>query len=1328
MRRTWQALLIAGVIGVTVYNILPTLFYYSKPLSSPIDQDRAKECVENMERRVADLRGQGIEWVGSFCQLLGVSPVGIEETAEGAIRVSFAQEKEAALVSSHLPRAGALLPFPPAQLALLPSAEANVVLVQRLVSSPPVAARHLDFAPLGSKAMEEVAIGRGKAILKALLGGGETDLRLDAGRPLVLNDAAFASFTLDVERGQFILTPRQGVSADACTEPLARVVSETHEEFRWEGGRCVAPFLDSEGGTGCLFAPVAAVGLEAAAELRQLVAAVWHPQHPDLQRSAFPVVDREGYARLPADQQALCLWIDAALPEGTARPGSVYVVARGLQRIAESVEAQGSREMAELFAADVAHLQQILQPRSFFGYPGGALNQGASYGRDWVFETRDVSGRWFAATREAFKLKGPFALLALSDVEQRILTENKIETEIHNDLLKWDEEHRASQVSLNGRARYDVPKPTRSPFWSNTFLSFRKLFRGDERKILRWGLDLSGGKSVQIELRDAQGLPVTGEEEIKQGISELYARVNKMGLSEVSIRQLGSQIALDFPGSQHFSASELIKASSMHFHVVNEKFSSPFSPLAEKAQRFLQEVWNEAVVAKKTDPDSLQLFAWRRLYGEGKDRSEPAPRSEAAAALLEEGLLLASPFAPEAASSAVDDQLTRIARFRSESEWHQSRHPLLLVFNHFALEGSNLANIHAGYDPAKGNFLAFDVAPSALRGGKKISPREELYAWTSRFSKSAISGSPYEEWSRGRPWRMAVILNGSVISAPQLEEALRTSASITGSFTQREVNHLAADLKAGSMTFTPHILSEQNISPELGRADRMQGISASVLALALVFLSMIAYYRFAGWIASVAVLFNLLILWATLQNLGAALSLAGIAGIILTMGMAVDANVLVFERFKEEYARIGQVGPALRAGYQKAFAAILDSNLTTIIAGLILLNFDAGPVKGFALALIIGIASSMFTALFMTRYYFDGWVAKHPNRPLHMMSWLTGTAYDFLKQSRSVIYASLLLIGIGGSLAWAYKGTLFGMDFTGGYAVELRLSHPPADPVEQVRAALIAEGADARDIQVRQLSSPTHLRLCFSTGMEQPGRPFATALDAFESAANPRLAWIGAALAKQGVTVDRALMEASWTAMSGQMSAAMRTHAVVGLALAFLCIFLYIAYRFESAFAWSALLCLAHDVAITLACVGIGNALGLPVQIDLNTIAAILTIVGYSLNDTIIIFDRIREEMGRQGERRLPLLINRCLNATLSRTAITSGTTLLVLLALLLFGGASIFSFALVMTLGVFFGTLSSWYVAAPLFLFFYKRGTPHVTQQLVAGSPNKTAGLDDLS
>ena len=723
-------------------------------------------------------------------------------------------------------------------------------------------------------------------------------------------------------------------------------------------------------------------------QLQTLIEERWHPKHPELQKEKFPIYDEKTYQKLPQEQKALALVLYAPAAAGKKtlsgyKNSSIYVIAKGLNRILQKYQNNSQTEDAQLFFADFQNLQKLLQKNQYFGFVAENHPKFFQNAGDFIFENTNYFQPLLQATRENFALYGfcKNAILEFSTVENRLRKENQIDTKIHEELIKSSEDFYAASANMDAKEKIFFAPPTKNIFWENIKLSIKKYFRGDERKIIHWGLDLSGGKTVQIELRDNNNKPVSDEHDLKQGMNELYNRVNKMGVSEVNIRALNNNIVLDFPGSQGLSAAELVKASSMFFHIVNEKFSLQNSALADHVNRFLMEVWNEASVTNRKDVESLNLIAYKHLYGEAANPSEASPRTQSAKTLYEQGLRLAHP-KDDISTNAVNDLFSKIAIFRGDDakSWHHQMHPLLIVFNNYTLEGANLKNVHAGYDPSTGNYLAFEVADTATSSSKtKYYPGDILHNWTMRYAKDAIQGTSLEKCVHpGNGWRMAVILNNSVITAPALSSAdIRHNAHITGNFSQREIQQLASDLKAGSLSFTPHILSEKNVSPELGHQERVQGIIATFVALLAVIIAMVSYYRFSGVIASIAVIFNLLIMWATLQNLQATLTLAGIAGIILTVGMAVDANVLVFERIKEEFAISKRMASAIQSGYNKAFSAIVDSNITTIIAALILLNFDAGPIKGFAITLIIGIISSMFSALFYDEILFLTLGRKH---------------------------------------------------------------------------------------------------------------------------------------------------------------------------------------------------------------------------------------------------------------------------------------------------------------------------------------------------------------
>lgn len=1150
----------------------------------------------------------------------------------------------------------------------------------------------------------------------------------------------FSGLTIDWEREQLGLTlhddvrkilEQKGATDEAAyqAEKLNQMIINqiaylsriTDEKITPTGEQYVIPLSELTNSESFLALPLGRIAEQVVANTVVKLSQEWAPESADLSSQNYPVMTFAQYQNASPEEQRLGFVVyapsmQAEAPPAGFRPGSIYIIAKGLGSIVERAQQVGSDESARHLMTDLQELQQMLGEDGFVGYSGSSFGLPAEFQNDFIFELDDYYSTLLASTRENFGVHGSkrYATLEFTDLGQRVRTTNQIETAQHEDLLKWRDEYRTAQVSLNPVEKLYVPKPTQNALWSNFVLSTKKYFRGDDRKILKWGLDLSGGKTVTIGLRKANGQPVTDPADLKQAVNELYQRVNKMGVSEVEIRVEGSNIVLNFPGAQGWSAKELIKASTMTFHIVNEKFGNANPALAGTVDQFLQEVWNEAVVTNRKDVESINEIAWRQLGEDFEESGYARPRSEAARTLYENGLRLASP-QNRAMSSTFDDSLSRIAMWRETDLAEQGgHHPLLVVFNNYVLEGSSLRNVQAQYDSSKGNVLVFDVAGSAtLPDGTTINPSSDFYLWTSQFAENKIAGTPNEKYSGGRGWRMAVVLNDAVISAPSLNDALRDHAMISGSFSQREANQLAADLKAGSLSFTPRILSEKNVSPDLGHEERSHAITAAIIGIILVVATMISYYRFAGFIASIAVIINLLIMWGILQNLDAALTLPGIAGVILTVGMSVDANVLVFERIREEFSHSGRIASAVQAGYRKAFSAIIDSNVTTIMAALILMHFDSGPIKGFAVTLIVGIVSSMFTALFMTRYFFAGWVLNPKHTELKMANLFKQTNFNFLSKARLAIILSIALMAIGCAMLVTERNTMFGMDFTGGYSLTLELQEQPGVTYRvQALEALHGAGAASGEVQIRELNRPNHLLIQLGAGMEEEGHPFwglpVEALQgnfAYSYQKNPRIAWVVDTLESYGLAVrpdSLPRLEGQWTLMSGQFSDAMRNSAILALGLALICILLYITVRFEFKYAVSAIIALAHDVLITVGAMAILHRFGVPVQIDLQAVGAIMTIVGYSLNDTIIIFDRIREDSRIFRKMKFSELINHALNVTLNRTLMTSGTTVLVLIALVTLGGSAIFSFALVMTLGVVFGTFSSLFIASPALLYFH--------------------------
>ncbi len=1358
--KKWPKIVIFLVMALAIYNILPTVFYYIQPLHQPLSEKKGIAIAQSIDRRLSDLEADSLHWIRSLAQLLHITPKEILPLPGNpeVFSLSFSTLEEAQRLRAKLPRASALTSFAPLGWTLLnPEEQSTTVWLARNGPAPfgqealheiltfrdtlePVTADRLT-------AIQNVLISRhGPALsLRLRLQHSEEPLRPEEVHVLALQLLPWARLAqetpslhpaivhyfahmLEQERlskiqsflslvqkddelssvhellrsiavwnGSYRIVAEhplfaapyiqegaihlplhaevaqlhaEGKIGQILMDELAYLSRETEEEFIPCGAGFTAALSTQSNASRFLLIDLEQIAHRELDKVAHTLRALWNPIHPDLMSENFPIVTHSEWLSLPPEERLFSLCLSTASERAqdgeTLHRGSIYLQVKGLDRI---LQGQASSPLSSLLESELKTLSHLLQQLGF--------TPTVSTTRDPLFARKQCYEPLLMASRESFLVRGSaaYAVLECSSLEERIARENQIDSTLHSELLRWHDEYRAAQIHPNPALHSDVPKPPTHPLWSNFKLNAAKYVRGDERKILRWGLDLSGGKSVEIALVDQNHVPIVGDAEIQQGMEELAQRINKMSLAEVAIRQIGHHIVVDFPSSFAESATDLIQPSSMRFHLIHEKFSLKNPLLASHVERFLEEVWNEAVATHHTDPKSVREIAWNHFHA-------TSHLSESARVLAQEGLHLANPI-QEAMDTSLNEELCQVALWSGKDprEWHGQSHPLLFVFHHYALEGAGLDNIRASYDPSKGNFLSFEI---------KEAFSEPFSLWTTRYAKSSVIGTDLETASRGQGWRMAVLLNDQVISAPTLDSPLRESAQISGNFSQREITQLTKDLKAGSFTFTPQILSEKNVDAQLGQNDRMQGIAATLCAFAMVLGAMIAYYRFAGCVASLAVLFNLLILWAVLQNLGAALTLSGIAGIILTVAMSVDANVLVFERMKEEYAKSKQMANAIAAGYQKAYSAIIDSNVTTLIAALILLQFEAGPLKSFAMNLILGIISSMFTALFVTQVYFESWVRKKERKPLSMAHWIRNPHFDFLRRAKGAFLIALMLIGLGTSLTWMHRTTLWGMDFTGGFVMDLELAES-ASP-EAIVQAFTCQGVAPTDVQVQTLGTPTHHRLFLSKTAAEPGPSFAWVVDTLHSS--------------KIVLAPHAASElaTNWTSISGQISDAMQRQALFGLALALLFCFVYITLRFEYPFAMAALLCVLHDLCITLAAIGILHAVGCPVQIDLNTVAALMTILGYSLNDTIIIFDRIREERALLKHRSFSQAVNEAINATLSRTTITSGTTLLALLSLVLFGSGSIFSFACVMIVGVVLGTLSSWFIAAPLLLFFHRR------------------------
>ena len=534
--------------------------------------------------------------------------------------------------------------------------------------------------------------------------------------------------------------------------------------------------------------------------------------------------------------------------------------------------------------------------------------------------------------------------------------------------------------------------------------------------------------------------------------------------------------------------------------------------------------------------------------------------------------------------------------------------------------------------------------------------------------------------------QLAVVLDGKLYTAPTIQsEILAGSGEITGQFSDEEVNNIANALQSGSFPFMIRVDSVYDVDPTLGADNVASGVSAGIYAMIAVVIFMVGYYLLAGIIAVVALALNVVLVLGALAAFDATLTLPGIAGIILTIGMAVDANVLIFERIREELQKGKGLETAVDAGYGKALSAVLDANLTTLFTGVILYAAGSGAVKGFAVTLSIGILTSLFTALFITRLIFD-YLLRFGLRKLPMMQLLKNPHFNFLGMRKISFTVSGLLI-IGSFVLMGVRGRdMFGVDLVGGTVVVY--NYGEAVPQQSVADTLnkagftnprIAYKVNSAASDSRKLEVMVREGSVLDKNNQTPGARIQTILNQ----AYPQLKLSGG----------------QETSVGGLIGAKFSQSAILALIASMIGMIIYISLRYEFAYAMAGIIALIHDVVI-----GVGIFLLLDRQITLTGIAAVLTIIGYSINDTIVVFDRIREDLHAKDGSSYFAIINRSINQTLNRTLLTSITTLIVIVMLLIFGGMAIQDFVLLMLLGVVIGTYSSVFIASPIVALWHRK------------------------
>jgi SecD/SecF fusion protein len=533
--------------------------------------------------------------------------------------------------------------------------------------------------------------------------------------------------------------------------------------------------------------------------------------------------------------------------------------------------------------------------------------------------------------------------------------------------------------------------------------------------------------------------------------------------------------------------------------------------------------------------------------------------------------------------------------------------------------------------------------------------------------------------------RLAIVLDHELYSAPRINGEIPSGrGQITGSFTEEDARQLANVLQ-NPLQVPVGIRSESSVDPTLGKDTIRSGILSAIYGTIAVAGFMMAYYLIAGLVADVALIMNIIILLGVMCSIGTTLTLPGIAGIVLTIGMAVDANVLIFERIREESAKGKSLRGALAAGYERAFRTIFDSHVTTLISSIILIYMGTGPIKGFGVTLTIGVAASLFTALVVTRLIFDFLLAKGWLKSLPMLHIIKVTKLDFMKFSKFAFIISIGIIVAGLAYGGFGRGKkMLGIDFAGGDNLTLRFSQK-VEP-DRLREAITKLGIQDPQIQFQKdvVHNGETLRITSPYGT---GETISTNLaKLFPGAQFEELG-----VEKVGPTIGGEIMES----------------AIVASALSMLGILIYVAIRYEFSFAVGAIVAVLHDILLTIGCYCMTGWFGEGRQFNATMVAAVLTIIGFSLNDKVVIFDRIREDLklGVRGSFRD--IINQALNQTLSRTIITSGTVFLATMSLFIFGGGAINDFAFTFLIGIITGTYSSIYIASAFVLWWHKGERP---------------------
>lgn len=822
---------------------------------------------------------------------------------------------------------------------------------------------------------------------------------------------------------------------------------------------------------------------------------------------------------------------------------------------------------------------------------------------------------------------------------------------------------------------------------------------------------------IKPESTDEQVISVIREESesaVANSFNVLRNRIDRFGVTQPSIQKLGNtgRILVELPGVKEPERVRKLLQGTASLEFWTTFASQEIAPYLEEANAMLAQTLDteeEAAPVESTESDDLVAQEIKAQGGEADNADVEAYKK--ANPLF--AVLSPSQFRDNAciglaaaADTALINQYLRMpevaALFPAEFRPMWSVKPTSYIKNSniyelvaikassrdgkAPLDGGVVTNARVEYDNRRGGEPGVSMTMNA----------EGANIWA-RLTKENI----------GR--QVAIVLDGTVYSYPTVQtEITGGSSSITGNFTIEEATDLANVLNSGKLPAPATIVQEQVVGPSLGAASIHAGLVSFIIAFCLVLLYMVLFYKGAGLVADIALLTNVVLLFGTLSAFGAVLTLPGIAGLVLTMGMAVDANVIIYERIKEELKAGKGLGKAIHDGYANAYSAIIDGQVTTLLTGLVLFFFGSGPIKGFATTLIIGIITSVLTSIFITRLIFDDRVNAGKGVTFETKftrNFLKNTKINFLsgKKWSYAISGALIVIAIA---SMCFKGFTFGVDFTGGRTYVVRFDKPVT--AEDVRQATnkVFEAAAAKDdnvsgasVEVKQFGGDSQMKITTSYKFEDESSAVDTEIEGMLYESLKGFYADDLTLSEFTSTLDNPNGIISSDKVGASIANDIKRNALISIVLALLVIFGYIAVRFKG-WTWGlgGVVSLAHTSVIVIGFFSLFSGI-LPFNLDVDQtfIAAILTIIGYAINDNVVIFDRIRENFGLHPNEDFRETVNKSLNATLTRTVNTSVSTLLPMLAIAIFGGESIRGLSVALCLGICIGTYASIMIGTPI-------------------------------